>query len=127
MMDSQENALNQGKQEDNVVSENTTATVEEALSSKVYKSKSEIIERLKEIVSNDENPQKDEIDYLKTSFYKIHIAEREAKQKEYLESGGDPEQYVVTPDEQEEVFKAEMGLVKEKRQKLLDRKSTRLN
>lgn len=117
-MDSQENALNQGKQEDNVVSENTTATVEEALSSKVYKSKSEIIERLKEIVSNDENPQKDEIDYLKTSFYKIHIAEREAKQKEYLESGGDPEQYVVTPDEQEEVFKAEMGLVKEKRQKL---------
>ncbi|HEY9542643.1 DUF349 domain-containing protein, partial [Prevotella sp.] len=118
MMDSQENTLNQGKQEDNVVSEHITAPVEEALSPTVYKSKSEIIDRLKEIVSNEENPQKDEIDHLKTSFYKIHIAEREAKQKEYLESGGDPEQYIVTPDEQEEVFKAEMGLIKEKRQKL---------
>ncbi|MBO1363634.1 DUF349 domain-containing protein [Prevotella sp. A2931] len=118
MMDSQENTLNQGTPEENVVSENTAKEVEEPLSHKVYKSKSEIIERLKEIVSGDENPQKDEIDYLKTSFYKIHIAEREAKQKEYLDAGGNPEQYIVTPDEQEEVFKAEMSLIKEKRQKL---------
>ncbi|PTL27415.1 DUF349 domain-containing protein [Prevotella sp. oral taxon 820] len=117
-MDSQENTLNQGTPEENVVSENTAKEVEEPLSHKVYKSKSEIIERLKEIVSGDENPQKDEIDYLKTSFYKIHIAEREAKQKEYLDAGGNPEQYIVTPDEQEEVFKAEMSLIKEKRQKL---------
>ena len=116
-MDSQENTLNQGTQEENVVSESTGKEVEETLSQKVYKSKSEIIDRLKEIVSGDENPEKDEIDYLKTAFYKIHIAEREAKQKEYLEAGGDPEQYVVTPDEQEEVFKAEMSLIKEKRQK----------
>nr|WP_314754168.1 DUF349 domain-containing protein [uncultured Prevotella sp.] len=117
MMDSQEKALNQGTPEENVVSESTEKEVEETLSQKVYKSKSEIIDRLKEIVSGDENPEKDEIDYLKTAFYKIHIAEREAKQKEYLEAGGDPEQYVVTPDEQEEVFKAEMSLIKEKRQK----------
>ena len=116
-MDSQENTLNQGTLEENVVSESTGKEVEETLSQKVYKSKSEIIDRLKEIVNSDENPEKDEIDYLKTAFYKIHIAEREAKQKEYLEAGGDPEQYVVTPDEQEEVFKAEMSLIKEKRQK----------
>ena len=116
-MDSQEKALNQGTPEENVVSESTEKEVEETLSQKVYKSKSEIIDRLKEIVSGNENPEKDEIDYLKTAFYKIHIAEREAKQKEYLEAGGDPEQYVVTPDEQEEVFKAEMSLIKEKRQK----------
>ena len=111
-MDSQEKALNQGTPEENVVSESTEKEVEETLSQKVYKSKSEIIDRLKEIVSGDENPEKDEIDYLKTAFYKIHIAEREAKQKEYLEAGGDPEQYVVTPDEQEEVFKAEMSLIR---------------
>lgn len=117
-MDSQENTLNQGTLEENVVSESTGKEVEETLSQKVYKSKSEIIDRLKEIVNSDENPEKDEIDYLKTAFYKIHIAEREAKQKEYLEAGGNPEQYVVTPDEQEEVFKAEMSLIKEKRQKL---------
>ena len=69
-MDSQEKALNQGTPEENVVSESTEKEVEETLSQKVYKSKSEIIDRLKEIVSGDENPEKDEIDYLKTAFYK---------------------------------------------------------
>ena len=58
------------------------------------------------------------MDYLKTTFYKLHFAQREAEQKAYLEAGGDPEKYVVAPDMDEETFKAEMGVVKEKRQKL---------
>lgn len=86
--------------------------------SKAYKTKQEVIERLKEIVRNDENPKKDELDLLKTTFYKLHIAERDAKQKEYLDAGGDPDKYQIMPDENEEVFKAEMGLIKEKRAKL---------
>lgn len=85
---------------------------------KVYKSKSEIIERVKEIAHSDEHPQKGEIDYLKTIFYKLHFAEREADMKAYLEGGGDPANYKVLPDEDEEVFKAEMGVIKEKRAKL---------
>ena len=85
---------------------------------KVYKTKQEVIERLKDIVRNDENPKKEELDVLKTTFYKLHIAERDAKQKEYLEAGGDPDKYQIMPDEDEEVFKAEMGLIKEKRAKL---------
>ena len=83
---------------------------------KVYQSKKEVLDRIKEIAHGEEVPQKDEVDYLKTVFYKLHIAEREAKLKEYLEAGGDPETYQVTPDEDEEVFKAEMGVVKERRQ-----------
>ena len=55
---------------------------------------------------------------MKTTFYKLHFAQREAEQKAYLDAGGDPEKYVVTPDEDEETFKAEMVLVKEKRTKL---------
>ncbi len=85
---------------------------------KVYKTKQEVIERLKEIVGNNENPGKDELDHLKTTFYKIHLAEREAQQKAYLEAGGEPEKYVVTPDEEEEIFKAEMSVIKERRAKL---------
>ena len=55
---------------------------------------------------------------MKTCFYKLHIAEREAKLKEYIDGGGDPEQYQITPDPDEEAFKAEMLLIKEKRQQL---------
>ena len=63
-------------------------------------------------------PQKEEVDYLKTAFYKLHVAEREARLKEYIDGGGDPEAYQILPDEDEEAFKAEMGIIKEKRQKL---------
>lgn len=57
---------------------------EAAALKKVYKSKSEIIERVKEIAHSDEHPQKGEIDYLKTIFYKLHFAEREADMKHIL-------------------------------------------
>lgn len=145
MMDSQEKTLSQentekmnveltdnNMQENCAVNENnaevTTDTTETgefvsesseaAALKKVYKSKSEIIERVKEIAHSDEHPQKGEIDYLKTIFYKLHFAEREADMKAYLEGGGDPANYKVLPDEDEEVFKAEMGVIKEKRAKL---------
>ncbi|MBW4907691.1 DUF349 domain-containing protein [Prevotella salivae] len=122
MMDSQENTLKEGTiseeqqvKETSVPVENTATTL---TNSKNYKSKAEIIERLKEIVGNDENPTKEELDHLKTSFYKLHIAEREAQQKAYLEAGGDPDKYILVPDEAEDVFKAEMGVIKERRAKL---------
>lgn len=125
LMDSQENALNQGteelKQAQELTSESeqveanpTTAT---ETFKKVYESKKDIVARLKEIVASDENPDKQEVDYLKTAFYKLHLAERDAQLKEYLDNGGDVEKYQILPDEDEEAFKAEMTLVKEKRQK----------
>ena len=80
--------------------------------------KKEVLERIREIAHGDEAPQKEEVDSLKAAFYKLHIAEREARLKEYIDGGGDPEQYQITPDEMEEAFKAEMGVIKEKRQKL---------
>lgn len=85
---------------------------------KVYKSKKEVIERLKEIAHNEDNPRKDEVDYLKTVFYKLHFAEREADMKAYTENGGDPANYKVLPDEDGEEFKAEMSIIKEKRAKI---------
>ncbi len=85
---------------------------------KVYQTKQEVLERVKEVAHGEEAPKKEEVEYLKTVFYKLHIAERDAKQKEYLDAGGDPETYQVTPDEDEEVFKAEMGIIKERRQQM---------
>lgn len=145
MMDSQEKTLSQENTEklnvestENDIQENCAATesnaevttedteteelssdnAEAAEQKKVYKTKGEIIERMKEIAHSDEHPQKGEIDYLKTVFYKLHFAEREADMKAYLEGGGDPANYKVIPDEDEEVFKAEMSVIKEKRAKL---------
>ena len=100
------------------VAEETPQTEEPVKEKKFYATKGEVIDRLKELAHGEENPTKEEVDYLKTMFYKLHFAQREAEQKAYLDAGGDPEKYVVTPDEEEETFKAEMVLVKEKRTKL---------
>ncbi len=52
---------------------------------------------------------------LKTVFYKLLVADREAALKAYIDEGGDPEKYQVVPDDDEEKFKAEMVLIKDKR------------
>ena len=113
-MDSQENALI----EEQNVEQNVVETKAEEPEQKQYQTKKEVLERVREIAHSDEAPQKEEVDYLKTAFYKLHIAEREAKLKDYIEGGGDPEQYQITPDSEEESFKAEMSIIKEKRQQL---------
>ena len=118
MMDSQENALLQGAQEEQNV-EQTAADVQPVENAKVYKTKQEVVERLKEIAASDEAPVKDEIDLLKTVFYKLHIAEREARLKEYIDGGGNPETYQVVPDQDEETFKAQMAVIREKRAQIM--------
>ena len=137
-MDSQEKALEQEQNvEQNVVETEAKAPAEEEVVTPVeetapakeadpvaeperkqYQTKKEVLARAREIAQGDEAPQKEEVDYLKTAFYKLHIAEREARLKEYIDGGGDPEAYQILPDEDEEAFKAEMSVIKEKRQKL---------
>jgi hypothetical protein len=137
MMDSQEKALEQEQNvEQNVVETATPAPEAEVTETpeaevaapeeapvaeperKQYQNKKEVLARAREIAQGEEAPQKEEVDYLKTAFYKLHIAEREARLKEYIDGGGDPEAYQILPDEDEEAFKAEMGIIKERRQKL---------
>ena len=105
-------------EEEAPVTEEVAPVAEEEQPRKVYETKKEILDRIKDIAHGDEAPQKEEVEYLKTSFYKLHIAEREANLKAYLDGGGDPDAYQITPDDDEEVFKAEMGIIKEKRAKL---------
>lgn len=124
MMDSQENALLQGAQEEQnveqtAVEQTAAADVQQVENTKVYKTKQEVVDRLKEIVASDEAPVKEEIDLLKTVFYKLHIAEREARLKDYINGGGNPEAYQVLPDETEETFKAQMAIIREKRAQIM--------
>ena len=124
-MDSQENTLELGTNEEVVNEDVASQAVEtepqvenEEQARVVYETKEDVLRRLQDIAHSDETPQKEEVEYLKASFYKLHIAEREAKLKAYLDAGGDPEQYQYTPDPVEESFKAEMGIIKEKRSKI---------
>ena len=116
--------MNQGTQEvanvENVAEvQNVDTPAEQSVANtKVYKTKQEVVERLKQIAQSDDNPDKDEIDLLKTVFYKLHVAEREARLKEYIEGGGDPSTYQIMPDEDEETFKEQMAVVREKRAKV---------
>ena len=111
-------ALTLEKQEDEMHNVAVELAMTETLVGKNYKSKEEILERVRRIVADNEIPSKDEVDYLKTTFYKLHLVEREAQQKEYLNNGGKPELYQVFPDAIEEEFKAQMGVIKERRAKI---------
>lgn len=133
-MDSQENALEKAQTEEVTAANETvanngqtsaTGTALEAENTeanepakKIYKTKQEVVERMKELAHGDEAPQKEEVDMLKTTFYKLHFAAREADMKAYIDNGGDPEKYQIMPDADEEAFKAEMAVVKEKRAKI---------
>ena len=135
MMDSQENALTQGteevKQADEATSvnpqsaeetapntaENADKVEEDYPSKKVYNTKKEVIDRLCEMANSEDIPDKAEVEHLTTTFYKLHFAEREAEQKAFIEAGGDPEKFQILPDDDEQAFKAEMTIIKEKRQK----------
>lgn len=124
-----ENIPAENKETEIVTSENVSEDEKNDMTEpkKVYKTKQEVIERIKEIAHGEDNPKKEEIDYLKTLFYKMHFTQRENDMKAYLEGGGDPAEYKVLPDEDEEVFKTEMSIIKEKRAKIfLDQEREKL-
>ncbi|MBQ9561003.1 MAG: DUF349 domain-containing protein [Prevotella sp.] len=84
---------------------------------RLYATKEEVLDRIKELAHGEEDIQRAEMEHLKMAFYHLLGQEREAAQKAYIEAGGDPMQYVAVPDPTEEVFKAEMALLKERKQK----------
>ena len=90
----------------------------EVFEKKNYADKAEVLDRIKEIASSEENPDKNEINYLKTIFYKLHNAEKEAERNAFIENGGAAEDFHPQTDDIEEAFKAEMNAIKEKRHNL---------
>lgn len=80
--------------------------------------KEEVIERLSEIDNDAYNADKQEIDLLKQTFYKLHKAEQEAARKAFEEQGGKPEEFVPAADPLENKFKEIMSSIKEKRSEM---------
>ena len=92
--------------------------MEDSQEKHIYATKEEVLDRVKELAHGEEEITKAELDHLKTAFYFLLNQEREAAQKEYLDNGGDAAAYVLEQDPKEEEFKAEMALIKDKRQQL---------
>jgi len=80
-----------------------------------YETETEIVTRLKEISESDEEVTRQELDSLKSNFYRIHRAEADAAYKKFIDEGGAAEEYAPEPDPEETAFKELMAAIREKR------------
>lgn len=100
------------------IPEASVPTPEDSENATVYvpkQTQEEVIKRLSEINEDACNADKQEIDILKQTFYKLHKADQEAAKKKFVEEGGNPNDFVPSPDPFEESFKEVMNSIKEKR------------
>ena len=96
--------------------------MEDSQEKHLYATKEEVLERVKTLAHGEEEITKAELDHLKTAFYFLLNQEREAAMKAFLDGGGDASEYVVEQDPVEEEYKAEMALIKDKRQQLFQQR-----
>ena len=80
-----------------------------------YETKTEVVNRLKEISESDEEVTRQELDSLKSNFYRIHRQQADAAYKKFIEEGGAAEEYAPEPDPEETTFKELMAVIREKR------------
>jgi hypothetical protein len=80
-----------------------------------YQTKEEIIARLKEIVEGEDEISRQEVEALKSNFYRIQKQQSEDAYKAYIDGGGDPDAYMPAPNTDEVAFKDYMAAIREKR------------
>lgn len=86
-----------------------------ATSIATYETKADVVNRLKELAAGDEEVTRQELDILKSNFYRIHHQESDATYKKFIEDGGAAEEYIPAPNLEEADFKAQMTIIREKR------------
>lgn len=75
----------------------------------------EVVQRLKEINEKNDLTDKQEIDILKQTFYKLQKTKTEAARKAFIDEGGKAEDFTPEAEPAEEEFKSVMNAIKEKR------------
>lgn len=78
-------------------------------------SKKEVIERLSVLAENPETAERQDLENLKQSFYKLRKQEVEKERNEFLQNGGEEADFKPSVDEDEPEFKRIMGIIKEKK------------
>lgn len=79
-----------------------------------------VIERLKEIVAEGQDVDRNEIELLKQTYYKLHNASILAAREEFLANGGNAEDFIPAADADEENFKAQMVRIREMRAQAIE-------
>lgn len=120
MMDTHEtNPSLERKEESEATTPQTAANTTDGEDTSTHKvTKESILEKLKELAQNIESVNKQELDGLKQSFYKLHNMELEAEKAAYIEAGGSEETFMPKVDAVENEFKSVMGDIKAKRNAL---------
>ena len=88
--------------------ENSTTSVQ-------YQNAKEVLARLKEIAETKEESTRQELDLLKSVFYRLHKQDIEDAYKAWIDGGGTPEEYVPAENNDEAEFKQLMTVIKENR------------
>lgn len=83
-----------------------------------YQNTQEVLTRLKQIAESKEESTRQELDLLKSVFYKLHKQDIEDAYKAWIDGGGTPEEYVPAENNDEAEFKAQMAVIKENRAEL---------
>ena len=82
--------------------------------------KKEVIERLKSIVYSGGEVDRSTLDHFRTLYYRLRNNEVAAARDEFVNAGGNPEDFMPAPDADEENFKAQLQLIRELRSKLAE-------
>jgi len=83
-----------------------------------FQDTADILARLKEIVENGEESSRQELDSLKSQFYRLHKQEVEEAYKSFIDGGGTPEEYTTAESDAEAEFKNQMATIRENRAKI---------
>ena len=86
----------------------------------VRETREEVIARLKEIAEEGDVSDKAELDALKLNFYKLHRAAHEAALAAWVEAGNEASTFVPERETLEDEYKEVMGVIKQKRNALLE-------
>lgn len=97
-----------------------TEPVAEASEPTIFKTKGEIVDKLKELAEKAEEVTRQELDILKSVFYRLHKQESEEAYKSFIDGGGNAEEYIPAPNAEEADFKEQMTIIREKRAKIAE-------
>ena len=86
----------------------------------IYETKEQVVDRLREIQTEDNGGDRSELDLLKQAFYKLHKAAQMAARNAFIEAGGQPEDWRAEVDGAEENFKAIMASIRQRRAQLAE-------
>jgi len=100
-----------------VADDESKEDIEDAAELVIPQTKEGIIERIKQIAESDEEINRQEVESLKSHFYRFVKSEGEEAYKAYIDGGGAPEAYEPVIDPLEQVFKDQFVIIREKRAK----------